>query len=241
MKISDREKKIIVIVIIAAVIALPILFVLKPYKEKQEAIDKEIADLTERYEYLLELEEHREDYEKEIAEYNGMRDDIIDGYAEGIRQENVIMFLRGLEKNIPVFMETLSFTGNTITPISAGMTQPDGSVTGAIDAVKTQTSVSYECEYEDIKTFITEIMGNSDRMVVSAIDISYDSATGKVSGMFVLDQFAIIGEGRELEAADIPTMEHGNESIFGTWISDEELREEKQGGAAPEEAEDAEE
>lgn len=230
MKISDREKKIIVVIIIVAVIVLPILLVIKPYKEKQEAIDKEIADLTERYEYLLELEANRPTYEKEIEDYNGMRDTIINGYAEGIRQENVIMFLRGLEKKIPVFMETLSFTGNTITPISAGVTQEDGTVTGAIDAVKTQTSVSYECEYEDIKTFLQLILNNSDRMVVSAVDISYDSATGKVSGMFVLDQFAITGEGRELEAADIPAMNHGNESIFGTYISDEELREELQGG-----------
>lgn len=225
MKISDREKKIIVIIVILAVIALPFIFVIRPFNEKQKAIDITITELENRYAQLLELNENRDDYIREIAEYNKKRDDIIAGYAEGIRQENIIMFLRGLELKIPVFMKTVSFTGNIVTPISAGYTQEDGTVTGAIDAVKTQTTVAYNCKYSEIKTFLKEIMENSDRMVISVVDIKYDSATGKMEGLFVLDQFAITGEGRVLEDATIPSMEHGNECIFGTYISDPKVRE----------------
>ena len=69
------------------------------------------------------------------------------------------------------------------------------------------------------------ILTYDERMVVSAIDIAYDDKTGTVGGMFVLDQFAITTDGRELPAAVIPAMEHGNESVFGTFISDPELAE----------------
>lgn len=236
MKISDRDKKIIIIVLIAAVIGLPWVFLINPTREKQEAVEAEIVTLTDRYNYLNELNMQRDFYLAEIDRFDKERQEIIEDYAPGIRQENVIMFLRGLELEIPVKMSTLSFAGNAVTPIATGTVDENGNTVGAINGVKTQTSVAYSCEYEDIKTFLDYILNYEERMVVSAVDMSYDSATGMINGMFVLDQFAITGDGRELAPAEIPAMDHGNESIFGTYISDEELYEK-----LLEEAEEAEE
>ncbi|MBQ3515744.1 MAG: hypothetical protein IJA29_00840, partial [Lachnospiraceae bacterium] len=98
----------------------------------------------------------------------------------------------------------------------------------------------YICDYEAIKTLLDFIAKYPDRMVIPSISISYDGATGLYSGSFVLNQFAITGDGRELDAAKIPSMMHGNESIFGTYITDEELKaalEEAEGGADESEAE----
>lgn len=230
MKISDRDKKIIVIIFIALVVALPYLFIIKPTNEKITGVEGEIATLQARYDELKALEEQRGFYESEIVRMNKESDDIIASYAPGIRQENIIMFLRGLEFNIPVAMNTVSFSGNAVTPVLAGTTDENGNVTGAVNAIKTQTSVAYVCEYTNIKDFLAYILANeeenNERMVVSSVDIEYDSATGKVSGSFVLDQFAVTGDDRELAPAVIPAIPHGNESIFGTYISDEELREE---------------
>ena len=38
---------------------------------------------------------------------------------------------------------------------------------------------------------------------------------GTIEGEFYLNQYAITGEGRELEAAKIPSIDHGLERIFG--------------------------
>lgn len=244
MKISDRDKKIIVIVFIALVVALPYLLLIKPTNEKITAVEGEIATLQTRYDELKVMEEQRGFYESEIARMNKESDEIIANYAPGIRQENVIMFLRGLELNIPIEMSSISFGGNAVTPILAGTTDEAGNVIGAINAVKTQSSVAYTCEYQNIKDFLAYIIANEEendeRMVASTVNISYDSATGKVAGSFVLDQFAVTTDGRELAPAIIPAMPHGNESVFGTYISDEALREEKEvenGGAEESEEE----
>lgn len=239
MKLSDRDKKIIVIILIALVVALPYLLLIKPTNEKSVVLDGEIATLQERFNYLDGLNQQREFYLSEIDRYDSERDGIIEGYAEGIRQENIVMFLRGIELDTPVAMSTVSFSGTAVTPVLPGATDENGNVTGAINALKTQTSVAYSTEYEEIKTFLKGILDNDDRMVVSSIDMTYDAATGRINGMFVLDQFAITGDGRELPAAVIPAVEHGNESIFGTYISDEALREALEEGE--EEAEEAEE
>lgn len=225
MKISNRDKKILVIILIVAVIALPYVLLIKPTQEKEVALDGEIVTLTERYNYLDGLNQQREFYLSEIDRLTAERDVIIGDFAEGIRQENVIMFLRKLEFDIPIEMTTLSFAPNTITPISAGVTDENGNVTGAIDGLQTQTTVAYNCAYEDVKEFLAYVLNSDERMVVSNIGITYDDATGTVNGSFSLNQYAITGEGRELAPAVVPAMPHGNESIFGTYISDEELAE----------------
>ena len=225
MKISDRDKKIIVILLIAAVIALPYVFLIKPTGEKQVAVEGEIATLQSRYDALCALNEQREFYLSEIDRLTTEREEIIESYAPGIRQENIIMFLRDIELTFPMDMSSIGFGYDMVTPISAGTVGEDGTVTGAMDAVKNQTTITYKCDYETIKKFLDFTLTNDYRMVVSSVTIGYDPGTGKVGGSLILEQFAITGDGRELPAAKIPAMDHGNESIFGTYISDEELRE----------------
>ena len=225
MKISDRDKKIIVILLIAAVVALPYVFLIKPTGEKQTAIEGEIATLQTRYDELCALNEQRDFYLAEIDRLTAERETLIETYAPGIRQENVIMFLREIELTFPMEMSAISFGYDQVTPISEGVAAEDGTVTGAIDAIKNQTTISYKCDYETIKKFLDFTLTNEYRMVVSSVIIGYDPGTGTVSGSIVLDQFAITGEDRELPAAKIPAMDHGNESIFGTYISDEALAE----------------
>ena len=65
MKISDRDKKIIVIIFIALVVALPYLFIIKPTNEKITGVEGEIATLQARYDELKALEEQRGFYESE--------------------------------------------------------------------------------------------------------------------------------------------------------------------------------
>lgn len=239
MKISDRDKKLIVIIIIAIVIAGPYLLLIKPYNEKQATLETEIVTLQERYDYLSSLNEQREFYLSEIERFKTEREVVIGEYAEGIRQENTMMFLRNVELSFPLQMSTISFTGNVVTPIAAGTTDENGNVTGDLNGVSTSTIVSYTCDYEVMKTFLKYIEDYKERMVVSALEMTYDDTIGKVVGSFVIEQYAFTGEGRELAPAVIPSMEHGNESIFGTYISDEALR--KQLEEEAEEAEEAEE
>ena len=243
MKISDREKKIILIVAIALIVALPFLLIIKPTNEKTEGLEGEIAQSTTRRDELKVLYDQEQDFIDGIAKMNAEMEEITKGYAEGVKIENTIMFLRGIEFDIPMFMETVSFAGTMMTPLSAGSVDENGNVTGAADGLKAQTSVVYVCDYEAVKSLLEFIAKYPDRMVIPSMSISYDGATGLYSGSFVLNQFAITGDGRELDEAKIPSMMHGNESIFGTYITDEELKAalEEAAGETSDEAETEEE
>ena len=223
MKLSNRDKKIILIIVIALIVALPYLFVIKPTNENKAAVESEIADLQTRYDELKVLNDQRKTFEDGIVNMNKEMDEVMLGYAEDIKKENTIMFLRGIELNTPLFMKTVSFAGTVVTPLNPGTVDTEGNVVGKSDGLKSQVAISYVGSYEAVKQVLAYVAGLDDRMVISSIDIVYDSNTGLHTGNMILDQYAITGDGRELEAAQVPAMPHGNESIFGTYITDPEL------------------
>lgn len=260
MKVSDRDKKLILIVLIAVIVALPYLFVIKPYTQNRQALEAENATLQARLTELEAMNANRADYEKGIVNMNAEIETITKSYSEDILKENTIMFLRDMElgtpihdndpetpEETPVFMESVSFAGTVVTPLKPGTVDEQGNVTGAVDGLKSQVSVAYVGDYQSIKAVLAYILNENnqekelDRLVISAMDINYDAQTGRYTGNFVLDQFAITGDDRELEAAKIPSMNHGNESIFGTHILDEELKALMEEEAGEEESEAEEE
>lgn len=216
MKISDRDKKLIMFILLAAIIALPIVFFIKPKSEAIKGMDVELESLNERYNYLKTLYEKKPFYESEIVRLNDERSQMLMGFAPGIKQENIIMFLRGIELSIPVSMHTEDFSGIGKTEVSEA---------DSLYALNTATSVNYTCDYDSIKSFLNTIFSNNEKMIISSIDMNYEPADGTISGIFVLEQFAIDGTGKELEDANIPKINHGNETVFSEthYISPEEL------------------
>lgn len=62
--------------------------------------------------------------------------------------------------------------------------------------------------------WITE---NSEPMALSAISLSFDSSTGKLSGTIVVNFFCLNGNGKAYEEPDISGIIIGNEDVFGTF------------------------
>jgi len=98
MKLSDRDLKLLVLLLIAVVIACPILFVLRPYNTKIQETEASIAQLKERQSFLAKLNENRQFYNDSIVLLTEERTKIINNYATGLGDENVVMFLANMEK-----------------------------------------------------------------------------------------------------------------------------------------------
>ena len=70
MKLSDRDKKIILGIIFIAIIVLPIFLFIRPKIDDIKNLDNELVTLNERYNYLKELDAKRPFYESEIERLN---------------------------------------------------------------------------------------------------------------------------------------------------------------------------
>lgn len=228
MKISDRDKKLIMIVALLAIILLPIFLFIKPKKEEIATLDANLVTLNERLSYLKDLDSKRSFYEGEIVRLNTEREDMIKCYAQGIRQDNTIMFLRDIELSFPIGMFAETFGDYVRTPVTNGTYNTEtGQLEGDLTALTTSTTVTYSCEYEKVKEFLNFIFTYSDKMSISGISMSYDPENGYISGNFVLNEFAFVGSGRSVEPAKIPELQRGNEAIFASIlpITEEELEE----------------
>ena len=216
MKISDRDKKLILFVLLAAVIALPIFFFIRPKANDIKALDAELVSLNERYTYMKGLSEKQHDYELKIEELNAERDKIIAEYAGGVLTENTIMFLRGIEKahNEDVMHEkfiadTIAFADDEETPITEASVNDQGEYVEGLTALKSSATIDYYGEYPDMRDVIKYIFDYQDKMVLSTVEMKLDRDTNLVSGTVILDQYAILGNGKEVKQTAIPNMLHG--------------------------------
>ena len=215
MKLSDRDLKLLVIFLMVIVIVLPILFVLRPYNKKIDEVNAHINQLKERQSFLAKLNENRQFYNDSIALLDSERAKIVENYAKGLRDENTVIFLANVEKQIPIAMTTLSFSNSEPMVITDSHIDENGEMVEGLTAMTSYSTVAYVTSYDGFKSFLEYIMNNKDKMVISNVSADQSDADGTISGSFVLSQYAVSGEGRELDSAKIPPMDHGTDNIFG--------------------------
>lgn len=221
MKIKDRDVKILLLLIVVAIVVLPYVFFIKPTNEKIEGLKSEIQTLSERQAYLQALDQNRDYYLKSIEVLNSSRDKLIANYPGGIKQENTIVFLRNLELTNPLSMLVISFGDVAEIPVSDAYVDEKGEEHEALTALAQTNTINFTSTYEEMKTMLSYFNNYEERMVVSAISMQKNEA-GLMEGTFIVNQYAVLGTGKELAPAKIPTVEHGVVDVFGDFIEGEE-------------------
>lgn len=224
MKISDRDKKLIMVVLLAAIIALPIFLFIKPKNDQIKQMKEELVDVDKRYDYLKDLSLKQPEYEAKIVELNTSRDEMIKGFAGGVLTENTIMFLRDVEKSEDHDVRSLviAFAEDEETQITeASVNASTGEYVEPLTAIKSSVTVDYCGDYKDVVRFINYIFTYKDKMNLSAFSMDLDQETNLIGGTFVLDQYAVSGNGKEVKQATIPGMLHGEDRLFDLILDEE--------------------
>ena len=221
MKIKDRDVKILLLLLIVAIVVLPYLLFIKPTNEKIDGLTAEIQTLSERQAYLQALDQNRDYYLKSIEVLNSARDELIANYPGGIKPENTIVFLRNLELTNPLSMLVIAFGDVASIPVADAYVDQNGEEHEALTALAQTNTINFACTYEEMKSMLAYFNNYEERMVVSAISMD-KKETGLLEGTFVVNQYAVLGTGKELAPAKIPTVEHGVVDVFGNFIEGEE-------------------
>lgn len=216
MKISDRDKKLILFVLLVAVIALPIFLFIRPKNEKIKELDAQLVSINDRYNYLKELSEKQPEYEAKIAELNAERDKIIDDFPGGVLFENTVMFIRATELHFDKNFRatTMTFAEDEEETITEAKVNDNGEYVEGLTAVKATTTINYCGEYPEIKELLNYIFNQKDTMILSYVEMALDENTNMIGGTIILDQYAITGNGKEVKQTAIPSMEHGMTRLY---------------------------
>ena len=232
MKMSDRDIKLLAIVLLLIIIIAPIFFILRPYKTRIEEVEAHISKLQERQSFLAKLNENRQFYFDSIDLLTKERTKIIADFAEGLRDENTVMFLANTERQIPFAMTALSFADGDSTIISDSSIDANGEYVEGLVARTSLTSVKFVADYDPTKDFLKYILDRNKRTVVTSFNMDQNEDTGKIEGELIIAHYAVSGEGRVLEDAKIPTIVHGTDRIFGEPNGDKYLEKHGDGNQA---------
>ncbi len=229
MKLSDRDKKLLLILGILLVVVVPIAFGFRPLLEKTNDLKAKNEKLATRVDELEDLYNKKSYYETSMQTMKDTEKTILEGFDEGLDQENIIMFIRNHANQIPFTVTALNF-GNAVSTVLRPMEfDAEGKMVEGLEFVEKQTTIEFDTTYAEFKTFLQAILKEEERMALVGVNAEYDDENGRLTGLFILEQYAFINADpeRPYDKPEIPALEHGNADnggIFGKFIEDEDIR-----------------
>jgi type II secretory pathway component PulM len=237
MQLSERDKKLLLVLVIVAIIFLPYFFVIEPLFEKCDTLNNDIADLQSELRYQETLALQEEEYGNASQQLDYASAELLNRFPSELPQEGSILFIHNTEQIIPISLYQVSFGDDVAAQITSDSEAQaiddveaatgdvtddsvirDNTVTtnlgGGLTGIQTQTRFSYDAGYDEFQSFLKYIMDYKDRMVITELDATYSAELNRVSGSFSLTQYALSGGGREGVQVQEPDMLQGTTNIF---------------------------
>lgn len=235
MNLSERDKKLLLVLAVAIIFAVTYFFVVSPLLESTENLETEIAELDSRNDYLEKLEESKEEYVEGTKNYEIQKEEILAKFPSDMPQEASYQFLYNTELLIPMKLSMVTyndFVPETINAASAAEAAPAEAAPAEAEtadtAVEPVTAViadnltgiseendyTYSVGYTEFKDFLKYIMDYDDRMVITSLTAVYSAETDEVSGNFKLKQYAVSGMERNSVRYQRPVMIQGTSNLF---------------------------
>ncbi len=219
LKISDKDLKLLFVVLIAVVLVLA-WWGNKKLTENNEVTEAQIRELQARYDDLKIKDANRAYYQNETKRYVQLYQGLLQKYGNGLDQEHIIMLLKAAEEKTDVWVKsaTLSGVGSLYTfgnvtssnPARAGQKVYNSTEV----AVNSSLSLNYEGKYEQVKDFIEYINTHDDKSLINNMTMTYSAATEIVSGSMQLTTYGIVGSEREYKDLVLKSVAIGTENVF---------------------------
>ena len=241
---SARDKKIIIVLIGAVILALSYFLVFQQAQEKRTQLESENVALTQKYQELSQLAAKVEDYKKEITTMNEEMDKALTHYPSYLQIEDTIMDVVTLEKETKTKVSSLSVATPTAVDINTGQAvdenatntastdtaSTDGSTTdtagtdaaaqpatqSAYQLYGVESTVVFKAGNKGVKKLIEMVAEADNRQKVSSLTLAFNESEGLLDGTLVYDAYFLYGIDKAYESPNIPSMPHGSKNVFGT-------------------------
>lgn len=219
---KDSDKKILIVILGIAILALAIMYVYKPAKEDIDSLNAEIAGLQAKYDDLKAKEAQRETLIAETEAFNQLFDEELKNYPADLNQETTVMFMKGIEEQYDFVNTSISLPRDTqFYVLGEGSGEGDIVVSEDESAPAEEKYVCttagygivYEGTYAGLKDYLDYIANYKYKINVSTLNISYDQINDMCNGTLTLNMYAVNGPDRTPETVDVD-VPNGVENIF---------------------------
>ena len=229
--ITKGQRNLLLFILGVAILILPIRFIASSNFDEKKTIDAEKATREAYYNDLKTKDANRQQYIDETENYKSQYEAILAEFPSELYQDNTIMYLQGVKDkykfNFPTVSmgeETLFYTLGSgavgdVTVDASADTSSDVTLDAGISApsyncYSASLPVTYTGDYKDIKDVIDYIKNGDSRMTLDDINIAFDENTGKYAGSMTITSYAVNGEDRTTDHADV-NVQIGTNNIFG--------------------------
>lgn len=237
MKLTEKDKNLLLILAVIAAFCLPLVLLVQPAMNKCEALTREISELQSRKSYLDQIVAAGSTYQEEAENIAVKKEELMNRFPSDIPQEASLLFMDNTEKKIPISLYQVGFGEDVAMQMTSAPTQEaidqveadtgdvtddsvyadttsQTAVTSGLTGISTSTDFSYTAGYEEFKEFLDYIENYNDRMVITSLTASYAMDMNQVNGNFTLIQYALKGEDRNPVSFLEPEMIQGTNNIF---------------------------
>lgn len=219
MKVSERDLKLILAVLIVGVIALA-WWGQSKIKETNEQTETQITALRTQYDDLKMKDANRKYYTDETARYLKLYKGLMQQYGNGLDQEHIIMLLKAAELKTGVWINNANLSGVSSIYTFGAITSSNPSRPGELVyqsdevGVNSGLTVNFEGTYAQVKDFIDYMNTHDSKNLISTMNMSYSGAEGLVKGSMQFNTYGIVGSQREYQELVIKDVFVGTENIF---------------------------
>lgn len=243
LTLTTRDKKLLFILLLVAIICLPYFFLIQPAMESCTTLQDDIMEQRMIKSTLESLAFNQEDYIQKTRELAVKREELLMSFPSELLQESNILFAYDIEKRIPMWLWQVDYAETDLYLDLQGAVLPEGAtqtqteiqtetetqtkaetaegdtvtttlVSAGLTGTSTETKYAFDAGYEEFKTFMQYIEDYSDRTVITGLTASYDEDLEQVKGTFTLKQYALEGEGRTPVKVQEPVMLTGSTNVF---------------------------
>lgn len=237
MKLTEKDKNLLLILAVIAAFCLPLVLLVQPVMNKCEALTHEISELQSRKSYLDQIVAAGSTYQEEAENIAVKKEELMNRFPSDIPQEASLLFMDNTEKKLPISLYQVGFGEDVAMQMTSAPTQEaidqveadtgdvtddsvyadttsQTAVTSGLTGISTSTDFSYTAGYEEFKEFLDYIENYNDRMVITSLTASYAMDMNQVNGNFTLIQYALKGEDRNPVSFLEPEMLQGTNNIF---------------------------
>ena len=203
LKISERDKKLLVVVLAVLIMALAYFFGFQNLSDQVDTLSTKKTTLETTQRDLKEKNNNKQKYVNDTMNYLKQYDNLLD------KTESVT----------GTWVRSLSLSPTTVLykfgQIASSNVNGKSNYTSNLTGYKSTINIAYESDYSQWKNFIKYVNTYADKSTIDALSASYNEATGVVTGTASISLYSIEGGKRDYKepSFDVKT---GTGNIFST-------------------------
>lgn len=231
MKLSKRDIKLLLILLGLVAVVASFYLVYTPAKERCEAIETQNVELQNQVSRLEELNASKAEYEQSIIDMNQEITALTSEFPAATKEEDGVYFAHLMETNVSgdvsisavtlgnpeVVLVTEVVNGATEETVDAATVEGGAATTvSEYTMYRTRNAFIYSTGYNGLKNLVNTINNQMDKITIQTLSVSYDTATGLLSGTVDTNFFTMEGTEREYTKPNLPQVNEGTSNIFKT-------------------------